>query len=177
MSNKPKVLLVDDEAHLTRALQAAFRRQPFDVLVADSAMEAIGILTREQIEVLITDEMMPGMLGSELIVHSRRLCPDTVRIILTGQASTESAIRALNDGRAFRFLLKPFSPEMLAEVIAEALATRRPGAAEKPTEEAQMITALEGKYPGLTQVSRTHDGSIVLNEEEEDVASIIAGYR
>jgi two-component system, probable response regulator PhcQ len=178
MSHKPKVLLVDDECHLTRALQAAFRRQPFDVLVADSAMEAIGVLTREPIDVLITDEMMPGMQGSELLVHSRRLCPDTVRIILTGQASMESAIRAINEGRAFRFLLKPFSPQQLAEVIVEALATRRFGLApERPTEEAQLITALEGQYPGLTQVSRNNDGSIALDEEDDDVATLIAGYR
>jgi two-component system probable response regulator PhcQ len=177
---KPKVLLVDDEPHVTRGLQAAFRRQPFDVLVADSAKEAISVLAREQIDVLITDEMMPGMHGSELLLHAREHSPATVRIVLTGQASMESAIRAINEGRAFRFLTKPFSPVQLADVIGEALASRSAGAVKpKPSEEARMITALEDRYPGLTQVERESDGGIAVEEGEADVdvASVLDHYR
>src|SRR5450432_524146 len=181
MSPKPpKVLLVDDEPNVTRGLQAAFRKQPFEVLVADSGLEAIKVIGREQIDVLITDEKMPGMQGSELLAHARQHSPGTVRIILTGQASMEAAIRAINEGRAFRFLSKPFSPVQLAEVIGEALASRSAEAVKpKPSEEAKMITALEGRYPGLTQVERETDGSISVEEDEldTDVAAVLDSYR
>jgi two-component system probable response regulator PhcQ len=169
---RPKVLLVDDEPNVTQALKAAFRRQPFDVIMAGSGKEAIEILSREPIDLIVTDEMMPGMQGSDLLVHVRRISPDTVSIVLTGQANMDSALRAINEGRAFRFLQKPFPPAQLADLICEGLATRN-GKKPKATPEAKAISELEGHFPGLTQVARDADGGIQLDEDDGDISHML----
>jgi two-component system probable response regulator PhcQ len=180
MNAKPKVLLVDDEPNVTHALRVAFRKQPFEVLVATSAMEAINLLGREKVAVLVSDEMMPGMQGSQLLAHARKISPDTVRIILTGQANMESAMRAINEGRAFRFLQKPLPPAQLAEVICEALATSSGGKKPQATPEAKAISELEEFHPGLTAIKRDADGGIMLDEDESDLPAMfneIAAHR
>jgi len=75
-------------------LKDALANEPYDILSAASAEEALPILDREQVDVVISDEKMPGMSGSEFLAIVRQEYPDTVRMILTGHASLESAIRA-----------------------------------------------------------------------------------
>ena len=123
---KPKILLVDDEPSITQALTKRLRQEDCDILSAPSAEEALQILAREQIDVVVADEQMPGMSGSQLLAVVSREYPDTVRIILTGQANLEAAVRAINEGRIYRFLEKPCDGQELAAIIGEAL-QRRPG--------------------------------------------------
>jgi len=93
-----KVLIVDDEPTITDLLKDALANEPYDILSAASAEEALPILDREQVDVVISDEKMPGMSGSEFLAIVRQEYPDTVRMILTGHGSLESAIRAINEG-------------------------------------------------------------------------------
>ncbi|MCG8588064.1 MAG: EAL domain-containing protein, partial [Proteobacteria bacterium] len=106
-------------------LKLALRRQPYEILTANSGSAALGLLRKRPVDLVVSDERMPGMSGSELLTHVAREFPDTIRIILSGQASLESAIRAINDARIFRFLTKPCSPEDLTECLQAALAAKK----------------------------------------------------
>ena len=120
----PRVLFVDDDPTLTRNLHVVLRRAPFEVLTANSGPDALEILEAGPIDVVVSDERMPGMTGSELLTQVRELYPDTHRIILTGQASLDATIDAINRAGVFRYLSKPCLPSELIAAIQEALAMR-----------------------------------------------------
>ena len=77
----PKVLLVDDEADITNTLKHTPHKESYDILVAASATEALEVLTRELVHVVVADEKMPGMSGTQLLAKIRQQYPDTVRRI------------------------------------------------------------------------------------------------
>lgn len=120
----PRVLLVDDEPHITQALKRGLREKPYEVLTAHSGDEALQLLSHKTVDVIVSDEHMPHMLGSELFARVYQGHPETVRILLTGQASVEAAMRAVNEGRIFRFLMKPCREIELARTIETALHSR-----------------------------------------------------
>jgi response regulator RpfG family c-di-GMP phosphodiesterase len=99
--------LVDDEPLITTTLKRVLRKEPYDICTANSGAEALQILARKPVDVIVSDERMPGMSGSEFLAVARQQYPDTARIILTGQANLEAAIRAINEGAICRFLTKP----------------------------------------------------------------------
>jgi len=115
-----RVLLVDDD-EAALALAAALYGAPYEVRTARSAAEALEVLERDDIQVVVSDEWMPGMRGVELLAHIAREYPYIVRILLTGDPQLDAAVRAINEGEIFRFLTKPCSPTTLDTVIREAL--------------------------------------------------------
>ena len=117
----PKVLIVDDEPNVTGAMKNTLRRQRYEVLCAGSAREAWDILQHKPVDVMIVDEQMPGMLGSELLVKVRREYPEIIRIMLTGHATREGIMRAVNEGQIYRFLEKPCHSLDLVITIRSAL--------------------------------------------------------
>ncbi|MBN2211367.1 MAG: response regulator [Sedimentisphaerales bacterium] len=116
-----KVLFVDDEPNILEALKKTLRKESYEFLVAHSASEAMTILKRETIQVVVSDEQMPGMSGSQLLAIMRQERPQTIRILLTGHASIEAATRAINDGAIYRFLTKPCNALDLAITIRRGL--------------------------------------------------------
>jgi response regulator RpfG family c-di-GMP phosphodiesterase len=119
MQIKPKVLLVDDEERILRSLGLLLRMQ-YQVFATSDGYEALEILKREKIHVLISDQRMPVMTGSELLRHAREIAPDTVRILLTGYADADAALEAVNEGEIFRYITKPWGPKELRDSIAQA---------------------------------------------------------
>jgi len=115
------VLCVDDEPRITSALKALFRRE-YKVLVANSGQSALEILKDETVDVLISDQRMPGMLGSELLAQVSRLSPQTMRILLTGFMDRQAIVDSINDGEVYRFINKPWDNIGIMEVLAEAAA-------------------------------------------------------
>ena len=120
----PTVLFVDDEPEVTRALQRSLRAEPFRILVADSAEDALRIMARESVDVLITDESMPGTRGSEMLARTRKTHPNVTTMVLTGHAAHESKIQDLAEGNIQRFLAKPCDAGQIASAIHEALRER-----------------------------------------------------
>jgi two-component system probable response regulator PhcQ len=116
-----KVLIVDDEPIITNLLKDALSKEPYGILSASSAEEALPILDREKLDVVISDEKMPGMSGSEFLAIVRQKYPDTIRMILTGHASLDSAIRAINEGEVYRFFTKPCNVFDIAMTIRQAI--------------------------------------------------------
>jgi two-component system, probable response regulator PhcQ len=115
------VLLVDDEPNITAGLKRALRREPYEILTANSAQEGLEILAAQPVDVVVSDEQMPGMSGSEFLRNVCRKYPNTVRMMLTGQASLEAAIRAINEGEVYRFFTKPCNDADLRLTIRNAL--------------------------------------------------------
>ncbi|MDP3558548.1 MAG: response regulator [Bacteroidota bacterium] len=113
------VLYVDDEENNLVAFKAAFRRY-FTIYTALSADVAQNILSKNSIHVLITDQRMPGTLGTELLAQAAIDYPDQTRLLLTGYSDIEALKDAVNRGHIFRYLQKPWNDEELKKTIEDS---------------------------------------------------------
>jgi two-component system, probable response regulator PhcQ len=167
------VLLVDDEPHVLDALKRALRREPFECLTATSGAAAQELMARHPVDVVISDEQMPGMSGSVLLSLVRKQFPQTIRIILSGQATLEAAVRAINEGEVYRFFLKPCDPADLASTIRQALAHKRLEEQSRRLlrefqKQASLLARLELRSPGLLNVEVDDQGAVMVDESEGD---------
>ncbi|MEZ5246249.1 MAG: EAL domain-containing protein [Acidimicrobiales bacterium] len=121
----PVVLFVDDEVGVTDAVRVALRKMPFEVRTANSGRDGLAALAAGDVDVVVSDERMPQMTGTEFLARVREEHPDVQRIILTGEASLEATISAINDAAIHRFLVKPCPSDVLVEAINDALAAGR----------------------------------------------------
>ncbi|PTY05725.1 hypothetical protein DB347_15285 [Opitutaceae bacterium EW11] len=120
MSKRGRILLVDDEPSVLAALQRNFRRI-FEMDTAESATAALQLMQRNgPYAVLVADMQMPGMNGIELLIRAKEMAPDTVRLMLTGNADQETAVEAVNRGQIFRFLSKPCDTSVFQAAVEAA---------------------------------------------------------
>ncbi|MFP4597523.1 MAG: response regulator [Persicimonas sp.] len=117
----PIVLVVDDEQQILKAVRRLLGSVACDVRTASNGTGAIEILDNEEIAVLISDQRMPGLSGLALLNHAMKHVPDTVRIMLTGNGDWETAMEAINRGRVFRFVAKPWDHERFVGTIEDAI--------------------------------------------------------
>lgn len=101
-----RVLFVDDEENNLKAYRATFRRE-MDVLLAGSGAEALELLAREEVHVIVSDQRMPGMSGSEFLAIARQRHPRAMRLLLTGYSDLEAVVRAVNEGGIYAYATKP----------------------------------------------------------------------
>ena len=121
--NKLRLMVVDDEPDNLDLLYRTFRRE-FDVVKADSAIEALRILEAQgEMAIIISDQRMPEMLGTEFLSKTVERFPDTIRIVLTGYTDVEDLVEAINAGKVFKYITKPWSPEQLRGVVQQAAET------------------------------------------------------
>lgn len=116
------VLLVDDERYVIEAFRRALSSAPYEVELATVGEDALRRLERGPVDVIVCDENMPEMRGTDLLAAVRERFPRTVRVMMTGDSSLDSAVRAINDGGVFRFLRKPCEVRELDACIRDALA-------------------------------------------------------
>ncbi|MHC5349884.1 EAL domain-containing protein [Metapseudomonas furukawaii] len=114
------LLLLDDEENILRALTRVLRRDGYQILTATRAQDAFGLLARHDIQVILSDQRMPEMNGTEFLSRVKDLYPDTVRIVLSGYTDLKSVTDAINQGAIYKFLTKPWDDEQLRTVIAQA---------------------------------------------------------
>ena len=127
----PKVLCVDDDRDLLDALTLILRRK-FRVATATSGAEGLAKLRKAgPFAVVLSDMRMPAMDGVGFLTRVRDSAPDTVRMVLTGNADVNVAIHAVNEGRIFRFLAKPCPPKQLLSAFEAALEQYRIVTAER----------------------------------------------
>ena len=160
----PKILIVDDQPVVLDVLKKTLSRGPYTVKCAQSALEALQLMENEQVDVVISDERMPGMPGSEFLALVRQQFPKTVRIILTGHASLESAIRAINEGEIYRFLTKPCNYHELLDTVQSALAHRAKNMQAEQLDTS--LEALEKEAPGITRVKRDAQEMVIIDPDE-----------
>ncbi|MGB3672302.1 MAG: response regulator [Phormidesmis sp.] len=122
-SKKPRMLVVDDEPDNLDLLYRTFRRE-FKVLRAESGVAALDVLSDEgEVAVIISDQRMPEMKGTEFLSKTVPDFPDTVRIILTGFTDVEDLVEAINAGQVYRYITKPWDPDELKHVVDRASET------------------------------------------------------
>ena len=116
-----RLLLVDDEPGIVKALSRVFRLENYDVLAASSGREGLEKLTEGPVQLVISDFMMPGMNGAQFLREVKQRSPDTIRIMLTGHANTDAVMGAINEGAVYKFILKPWNDDDLRVTVALAL--------------------------------------------------------
>jgi signal transduction histidine kinase len=113
------LLVVDDEPDVLESLRHLFHRA-YRVLTAESGTTAVDLLGTEDVHVILSDQRMPGMTGDAFLAQARHVRPDAVRMLFTGYADIQAVINAVNEGRIFRYILKPWDPLELEGIIKQA---------------------------------------------------------
>jgi DNA-binding NtrC family response regulator len=121
--DRAKVLLVDDETGILESLQILFRGEGYEVVAADGGRAGLEALEAERPDIVISDIRMPGVTGLDVLARAREVDPEMAVILMTAQASLQSAVRAVNEG-AYYYLQKPFSNEELLAICARAAESR-----------------------------------------------------
>jgi len=119
------LLLVDDEAGVLAALTRMLRSDGYRILSASGGEEALELLAVNRVQVIISDQRMPGMSGTEFLNIVKQLYPDTVRIILSGYTDLQVVTESVNQGAVFKFLTKPWDDDALREQVRDAFRRSR----------------------------------------------------
>jgi two-component system probable response regulator PhcQ len=167
------ILLVDDEPNVTDGLKRALRREPYAVLTATSGAAAQQLMERQHIDVVVSDEHMPGMPGSHFLSWVRKYFPHTIRIILSGQASLDAAVRAINEGEVHRFFLKPCDPTDLVITIQQALRLKRLEDQSRRLlreyqRQAAMLKKLNHSGSDLLRLDTDAQGAVIIDDVDID---------
>lgn len=117
---RPTLLLVDDEESILSSLKRLLRREPYLVLTANGGQAGLDELAGRRVDVIISDQRMPGMSGVEFLRRAKELYPDTVRMVLSGYADLQSITDAINEGAIYKFLSKPWDDDALKAEIGDA---------------------------------------------------------
>jgi response regulator RpfG family c-di-GMP phosphodiesterase len=132
-NGKPKVLFVDDDERIVNALRALFR-QEYQVFTATSGEAALEIVNRGGLQVVVSDQRMPGLTGVELLRKVREIQPNAVRMLLTGYADLQALVGSINEGEIFRYVKKPWDNDELRKDMADAVQASASNASAKPVE-------------------------------------------
>lgn len=153
-----RILFVDDETLVLNALKRALRNDGHLVFFTDDPETAFRIVAAENIDIVVTDQSMPNMTGTEFLSILSRLHESVVRVMLTGQADRETALAAVNEGHIHRFLEKPWDNEKLRAVLKEL-------AAEVQIARNRARAATAFARPGPATIARDERGAVVLPDE------------
>jgi signal transduction histidine kinase len=140
------LLIVDDEPDVLDSLRHQFHRS-YRVLTHTSGKEAVETLQNDEVDLILSDQRMPGMTGDQLLRRARELKPDTIRMLFTGYADIQAVISAVNEGHIFRYILKPWDSAELEGIIRQGvdqcdlLAERRRLIAELQSTNSQLLGA------------------------------------
>ena len=179
---KYKVLFVDDEPENLRLLERLFRRT-HDVFQATSGAEGIKMLELHDIELIISDQRMPGMTGIEFLKRAAEMRPNTVRMILTGYTDVNDLVDVINSGVVYKYITKPWVNEDLVQTVArglehyEAFKGRHDFAQQKKRLEAQVERTTKGFVRMITEALRAGDVDFPARcQRIEDLASALGQW-
>lgn len=171
---RPIVLCVDDDPALLQAIVRALGAVDAEIISTSKPQVALEMVSSRNIAVLVSDHEMPVMTGVELATAARRLRPDTVRILLTGRQTFETALQGINECEVFRYINKPFDTKTLRRVVTEGLRRHEElvamsTLAARGSRRDLIANALESEFPGLTRVERSSDGAYVAQDPSASV--------
>ncbi len=162
----PLVVCVDDDAEVLAVVVRCVKMEPVVVRSTQDPHEALTWVAAEPVAVLISDYEMPEMTGAELLEAARRVRPQTVRVLVTGRKTLDTAVEGINRGEVYRYVSKPFEAEQVRSVVRAAVAKWKELAEtlegrELEVRRKQLAKDLDEEYPGLTEVARDKDGAYV----------------
>ncbi len=171
------VLICDDDPEALATVRRVLLAGGFPVLATTRPEEALAILAREDVRVLLSDVHMPEMDGNRLIAEARRIRPYAARMLLTGHADLTVAVRGINEGEVFRFMTKPWDPAALLRMVGDALAHSRDlelavDSWRAAAERKRATSELEALHPGISHVDRDADGYYLTQHEGGDALDL-----
>ena len=168
-----KILFVDDEANVLSALKRQFRKK-YAVSTAESGAAAIKLITDEgPYAVIVSDMQMPEMNGVQFLATAQKLAPDSVRLMLTGNADQQTAIEAVNQGAVFSFYTKPCPSEVMAQAIDKAIQQHRLITAERELLEGTLNGSVKLLMDMLSMVApKAFARTVALQEMLEELESV-----
>ncbi len=116
-----KILFVDDEKDILSSMRRLFMEDRYEILTAESGIEALELLRKGPVDLIVSDQKMPKMTGVEFLQRSKEYSPDSIRILLTGYADINAAIDSINKGNVYRYITKPWNNDELRSTIRNAL--------------------------------------------------------
>ncbi|MEI6127339.1 MAG: response regulator [Pseudomonadota bacterium] len=163
------ILIVDDEPDALSSLTRMLADEDYAVITATGGEEGLAVLSRRMVQLVVSDEKMPGMSGTEFLAQVRSRYPAVIRIMLTGRPSVDAAMQAINKGEIYRFFTKPWAQDELIISIRQGLekyALEEENRMLLRTIKKQKIERelLENQYPGITSVVRDEDNSIIAED-------------
>lgn len=177
---KDSLLIVDDEPNVIASLKRALMDEPYEIYSANSGTEGLDILKKNRIKVIMSDEKMPVMSGAEFLSTVREQFPETIRIMLTGHASLEAAMKAVNSGEIYRFFSKPWNEIDIRLAIRSALEKYNLEAENRRLlkivkRQAIDLKMLERKYPSITKIEKDEEGNLILPDmTEKELSEIVS---
>lgn len=167
------VLLVDDEANVLSALNRSLFDEQIEIITSLSAEHALEVMKEQKFKVVVSDERMIGMQGSDFLSQVKQLYPDTIRMMLTGHATLEAAMKAVNEGEIYRFFSKPWNDHDLKFAIRSAIEKFDLEAENKRLlatirQQSLEIKVLEKRYPGISRVEKDEGGNFILPDIADD---------
>lgn len=170
-TEKPKLLVVDDEPDNLDLLYRTFYRQ-FKVLRAESGHVALALLEEHpDVAVIISDQRMPGMSGTEFLRQTAVKHPNIMRIILTGYTDVEDLVDAINEGKVFKYVTKPWEADHLKTVVAQALDTHQ--LLRSRTEELHRVLQQETLLNAITNTIR---GAVTAQEMMQTIVATVGNF-
>jgi len=156
-----KILIVDDDKGVLSALKRLFMEDRYEIYTAESGEYGLKVLEKETIHLILTDQKMPGMNGIEFLEKTIDKYPDVIRIIITGYAELQDAIRAVNSGCVYKFIQKPWNNDDLRITVRRALEQyslliKNRDLTMELKKRDSILEKLEREYPGITK--RPKDG-------------------
>jgi len=159
------VLFVDDELRILAAINRMLRRERYRKLFASSAKEALQIIDKEPVHVLVTDLRMPEMDGLALIKEVKRRKPDIVRVVLSGYSQVPTLLAAINEGDVLRYLTKPWnSEEEFKKVIRDAIAYYR-----RQREERDLIESMRREIEAMRDTIEEYERRLAECGQQQDL--------
>lgn len=119
MESKIKILYIDDEELNLSAFERLFRRE-YDITIARSSKEGEEILKEKSFQIILVDQRMPGTTGAEFLKEIANIYPDTMRVLVTAYSDLSAVVSALNEGKIYKYISKPYKKEEMISVIEEA---------------------------------------------------------
>jgi CheY-like chemotaxis protein len=179
------LLLVDDEENIVSSLKRLLRRDGYHVVTANSGAQGLQRLAEHAVDVILSDQRMPGMTGVEFLRRAKELYPATVRMVLSGYTELQSITDAINEGAIYKFLTKPWDDERLRGHIAEAFSHKEMADENSRLGSAvivanQELSAVNDRLQTLLaeqreQISRESNSLVVVREVLDLIPTAIVG--
>lgn len=124
MARNTRILFVDDDTNVVSSFKRATRKLACDIIATSNPHEVLDLLQQHEVDVIVSDEHMPGIKGIDLLKKVKEAHPHIIRFMLTGDENFDTTVRALNEGKVHRFLTKPIEVEDLLGQIDKYIQKR-----------------------------------------------------